>query len=87
MDNCPIHKQRRIADAVHQRQAILLFLEPYDPDSMPVEYAFKVMKNWMRKWGRTLTKQNLGVDAQCRMASRAVTTKEARHAFHAAGYI
>ena len=54
---------------------------------MPVEYAFKVMKNFMRKWGPLFEQNGLDVHAQLRIASRSVCTRAARHAFHAAGYI
>lgn len=39
---------------------ILIFLEPYDPDSMPVAYAFKV--NWVRKNGLHLTEHGVGLE-------------------------
>ena len=87
LDNCPIHKQARIADAVHKLGAILLFLEPYDPDSMPVEYAFRCMKNWLRVHGKGLTDCGVSLKMQLQMAMRAVGRGSSRHAFHAAGYL
>jgi len=51
LDNCPIHKQKAILDAVHKLEAIVLFLTPYDSDSMPMEFAFRAMKDWLRQNG------------------------------------
>ena len=86
-DNCPIHRQQRVVDKIYEMGCILLFLEPYDPDSMPVEYSYKIMKNWMRKNGRYLTEDGVVLDAQLRLAARSVGRADSRHAFHAAGYI
>jgi len=80
-----IHKQRRILDAVHAAGCILLFLTPYDPDSMPVEFAFRCMKNFLRSNGPIL--ENLSMPAKLRIAARSVGREAARHAFHEAGYI
>ena len=86
IDNCPIHRQKRIVDAVTDLGAILIFLEPYDPDSMPVEFAYKCMKNWLRKEGQRLTECGVSLRDQLKMAMRAVGATSSRHAFHAAGY-
>jgi len=86
LDNCPIHKQKRVVDAVHDIGALIIFLEPYDPDSMPVEFAYKCMKNWLRKEGQSLTEQGVELRVQLKMAMRAVGRSSSRHAFHAAGY-
>jgi len=48
LDNCPIHHQRCVMESAHARGILVRFLEPYDPDSMPVETAYKIMKNWLR---------------------------------------
>lgn len=86
-DNCPIHHQERILDAATARGIIVLFLVPYDPDSMPVEFAYKCMKNWMRKNGKYLTDMGVSLERQLRMAMHSVGRGESRHAFHAARYI
>ena len=86
-DNCPIHHQERILDAATARGIIVLFLVPYDPDSMPVEFAYKCMKNWMRKNGKYLTDMGVTLERQLRMAMHSVGRGESRHAFHAARYI
>lgn len=85
-DNCPIHVQLRVGERVHELGGIVIFLEPYDPDSMPVEFAYRLVKNWMRKNGRMLTENGVSLDGQLRMAARSIGRGHSRHAFHAAGY-
>ena len=85
--NCPIHLQRPLLEDAYDKGFIVLFLEPYDPDSMPVEFGFKCMKDWMRKNGRLLSDAGLSIDRQLTLAARAVGRGASRHAFHAAGYI
>ncbi|KOO28125.1 hypothetical protein Ctob_010900 [Chrysochromulina tobinii] len=41
-------KVRCVMESAHARGILVRFLEPYDPDSMPVETAYKIMKNWLR---------------------------------------
>merc|ERR1712070_1066299 len=48
LDNCPIHKKKAVLDMVAKQGAIVLFLTPYDPDSMPIEVGFRAMKGWLR---------------------------------------
>jgi hypothetical protein len=87
LDNCPIHKQARIVDRVSEIGGIVIFLEPYDPDSMPVEYAFRCMKNFIRINGRDLDDLGLNLVAKLRMAANSVGGAASRHAFHAAGHL
>jgi hypothetical protein len=86
LDNCIIHRQYEVVQAVHDIGAIVLFLEPYDPVSMPVEIAYRCMKSWLKRNGRAL--QEAGVDgkARLRMAMQTVGRESARNAFHTAGY-
>ena len=37
-----------MAQAVYKRGALVIFLEPYDPMSMPVEIAYRHMKKWLQ---------------------------------------
>lgn len=47
----------------------MLFLEAYDPESMPVEFAFKCMKNWLRKNAQGLPDE-IGLVGKLKMAMR-----------------
>lgn len=89
LDNCPIHHQRRVMESAHKRGIFVQFLEPYDPDSMPVETAYKIMKNWLRINGKMLNDMGLPLESQLRMAMRSVSESESgpRHCFHQAGYV
>jgi len=89
LDNCPIHHQRRVMESAHARGILVRFLEPYDPDSMPVETAYKIMKNWLRINGKMLNDMGLPLESQLRMAMRSVSESESgpRHCFHQAGYV
>ena len=86
LDNCSIHKQQRIEDAVHAIGAVLIYLTPYDPDSMPIEFAFRCMKNWLRNNKDHLEALDLPMPARLRLAARAVGPEAARNAFYEAGY-
>ena len=37
LDNCIVHHQYEVLEAVAARGCRILFLEPYDPERMPVE--------------------------------------------------
>jgi len=89
LDNCPIHHQRRVMESAHARGILVQFLEPYDPDSMPVETAYKIMKNWLRINGKMLNDMGLPLESQLRMAMRSVSESESgpRHCFRQAGYV
>ena len=85
LDNCPIHKKKEVLDAVAKRGAVVLFLTPYDPDSMPIEIGFRALKGWMRSNGKLL--QHLDLPQALRLAARAVSPEAARAAFHECGYV
>ena len=89
LDNCPIHHQRRVMESAHKRGIFVQFLEPYDPDSMPVETAYKIMKNLLRINGKMLNDMGLPLESQLRMAMRSVSESKSgpRHCFHQAGYV
>ena len=76
-------------ESAHKRGIFVQFLEPYDPDSMPVETAYKIMKNWLRINGKMLNDMGLPLESQLRMAMRSVGESESgpRHCFHQAGYV
>lgn len=85
IDNCPIHKQQRLLDAVNSTGALVLFLTPYDPDSMPIEVGFRAMKGWMRSNQEII--EDMPMVYALRIAARAVTPAAARNAFHECGYL
>jgi len=78
LDNCNIHKSAAVRHAVCSIGARVLFLEPYDPESMPVEVAYRAMKNWLRREGPYI--QHLTHASQLRMAMRAVGKGASRNA-------
>jgi len=84
MDNCRIHRQHEVAQAVAQVGAMLVFLEPYDPVNMPVEVAYRGVKQWLRHNYNLVCR--LPADAQIRLAFKIVGKRLARNAFKEAGY-
>jgi transposase len=49
MDNLQTHKVKGVAEAVHARDARLLFLPPYSPDFNPIEQVFSKIKTELRR--------------------------------------
>jgi transposase len=49
MDNLPTHKVRGVAEAVHARQARVVYLPAYSPDFNPIEHVFSKIKNELRR--------------------------------------
>lgn len=49
MDNLPAHKVKGVAEAVHARDARVLYLPPYSPDFNPIEQVFSKIKNELRR--------------------------------------
>ena len=44
IDNCRIHNPRELRERVRKVGGRLVFLEPYDPQHMPIEVGFRAMK-------------------------------------------
>lgn len=44
IDNCRIHSVAELAARVRAIGAKVLFLEPYDPQHMPIELGFRALK-------------------------------------------
>ena len=86
LDNCIIHRLYGVVQAVHKLGAIVLFLEPYDPVSMPVEIAYRCMKGWLQANGRALQESGIVGKGRLWLAMQAVGREAARNAFHTAGY-
>jgi len=49
MDNLQTHKVKGVAEAVHARDARVLYLPPYSPDFNPIEQVFSKIKTELRR--------------------------------------
>jgi len=49
MDNLPVHKSRRVAEAIQAVGCTLVFLPPYSPDLSPIENMWSKVKAILRK--------------------------------------
>lgn len=49
LDNVAFHKRREIQNMIIHRGHRLLFTPPYSPDTNPIEHAFSVLKNKIRR--------------------------------------
>jgi transposase len=49
MDNLQTHKVKGVAEAVHARDARVLYLPPYSPDFNPIEQVFAKIKTELRR--------------------------------------
>lgn len=48
MDNLPVHKSKRVADAIKAAGCTLVFLPPYSPDYNPIENMWSKVKTILR---------------------------------------
>jgi transposase len=83
MDNLPVHKNKRVADAIEAAGCTLVFLPPYSPDYNPIENMWSKAKAWLRK-AAARTFENV-VDA-VGQALLAVTTTDCQGYFSHCGY-
>jgi transposase len=49
MDNCAIHKNPAVIEAIEAAGAECHFLPPYCPEFNPIEQTFNVLKRWIRR--------------------------------------
>jgi len=49
LDNLPTHEVKGVAEAVHARDARVLYLPPYGPDFDPIEPVFSKIENELRR--------------------------------------
>lgn len=84
VDNCRIHSVKELVSRVGAIGAKVIFLEPYDPQHMPIEVGFRALKRWIRKHRVLLGGRP--VHEQMRLAAECVSTLEAHQAFAAAGF-
>ena len=83
MDNLPVHKSKRVADAIEAAGCMLVFLPPYSPDFNPIEGMWSKVKGRLRaSAARTF---EAVVDAT-RAALRAITPEDFDGYFRHCGY-
>ncbi|MGH6682838.1 MAG: IS630 family transposase [Pseudolabrys sp.] len=83
MDNLPVHKHKRVADAIEARGCTLVFLPPYSPDYNPIESMWSKVKTFLRAAAaRTFE----AVVAATGDALRAITPEDCDGYFSHCGY-
>jgi transposase len=83
MDNLPVHKVARVAEAIEAAGATLIYLPKYSPDLNPIELAFSKLKAHLRKAAEHT------ISRLWRRIGRAVTdfsAQECSNYFRHAGY-
>ena len=85
IDGASIHMCREFLDLVHQTGAIVVFMEPYDPEHHPIEVGFRALKAWLRRYRCDV--KNLPFPQQLRLAAHSVKAATARAAFYESGFM
>ena len=49
MDNCSIHHVQEVIDLIHSVGSLVVFLPPYSPHLMPIEYCFSKVKLFLKE--------------------------------------
>jgi transposase len=83
MDNLPVHKSKRVADAIAAAGCILVFLPPYSPDYNPIENMWSKVKTLLRA-AAARTFETV-IDATG-IALRAITPEDCDGYFRHCGY-
>ncbi len=83
MDNLPAHKLPAVRKAIEMAGATVMFLPPYSPDFNPIEMAFSKIKTHLRA---VAARSRPDLWDAIRDAINAVTPKDCRSYFAAAGY-
>lgn len=84
MDNCRIHKGKRVRELIEARGCELQFLPPYSPDLSPVEEAFSKVKTVLRGIGAR-TRETLHEALE--YAATTITANDATGWFRHSGYL
>lgn len=84
VDNCRIHSVKELVSRVEAVGAKVIFLEPYDPQHMPIELGFRALKRWIRRYRVFL--RDRPVHEQMRLAAQSISSLEAHQAFAASGF-
>jgi transposase len=83
MDNLPVHKSQRVADAILAVGCILVFLPPYSPDLSPIEPMWSKVKSIL---GKAAARTFQAVVAATGDALRAITIEDCEGYFSHCGY-
>lgn len=83
MDNCSIHKGKRVRELIEAHGCQVLFLPAYSPDLSPIEEAFSKVKTIIRGFG---AKTREALQQALEYAITQVTANDARGWFCHCGY-
>lgn len=83
-DGASIHGCREVIEMVLDTGALVLFLEPYDPQHMPIEIGFRALKKWMRKHRELI--MHMPPREQLRLAFLMVHKRAGKSSFLECGY-
>jgi transposase len=83
MDNLPVHKSKRVADAIAAAGCTLVFLPPYSPDLNPIENMWSKVKALLRA---AAARTFLAVVDATGDALRSITPEDCEGYFRHCGY-
>ena len=83
IDNGPIHKPRRVEEAIEAVGAHLIYLPAYSPDFNPIEEAFSKIKGHLKS---AAARTREALDQALAKALKLITPKDIRGWFEHAGY-
>lgn len=83
MDNLPVHKSKRVADAIVAAGCTLVFLPPYSPDYNPIENMWSKVKALLRAAAARTFEAVLDATGD---ALRAITPEDCDGYFRHCGY-
>ena len=83
MDNLPVHKSKRVADAIVAAGCTLVFLPPYSPDYNPIENMWSKVKALLRAAAARTFETVLDATGD---ALRAITPEDCDGYFRHCGY-
>lgn len=83
MDNLPVHKNKRVADAIEACACKLVFLPPYSPDYNPIENMWSKVKSLLRAAAARTFEAVVQASGE---ALRAITPQDCDGYFRHCGY-
>ena len=86
MDNCRVHHNGRIGSIFEAQDILHMYLPPYSPDFNPIEKAFSVLKNQLKR-ARVLTGNNQDPTIIKSFFSDVVTPELMQALFRDCGYL
>ena len=84
LDGCGVHHSKEVHDVIHDMGGLVVFLEPYDPQHMPIEIGFRAAKAWLRRNHNIYA--HLPQRERLRLALKNVCEGAGRNAFLESGY-